>query len=148
MSSRCWRRGAGLLFAVLLFGLLRVAPVAAEEFDYGLVPRKVAEDTWVLIGKTEDFNRSNGGNIVNTAFIVTTAGVVVIDSGPSRRYAQQMRSAIARVTEKPVIRVFNTHHHPDHFLGNQAFAGIPTTALAATTATEHCLSHSGTPAYI
>lgn len=134
MSSRCWRRSAGLLFAVLLFGLLRVAPVAAEEFDYGLVPRKVAEDTWVLIGKTEDFNRSNGGNIVNTAFIVTTAGVVVIDSGPSRRYAQQMRSAIARVTEKPVIRVFNTHHHPDHFLGNQAFAGIPTTALAATIA--------------
>lgn len=134
MSSRRWPRSAGLLFVVLLCGLLRVTPVVAEELDYGLAPRKVAADTWVLIGKTEDFNRSNGGNIVNTAFIVTAAGVVVIDSGPSRRYAQQMRSAIARVTEKPVIRVFNTHHHPDHFLGNQAFAGIPTAALAATIA--------------
>lgn len=134
MSSRHWRSVAGLCFAVLLCGLLAGAAVAADDLDYGLAPRKVAEDTWVLIGKTEDFNRANGGNIVNTAFIVTTEGVVVIDSGPSRRYAQQMRRAIARVTEKPVIRVFNTHHHPDHFLGNQAFAGIPTAALAATIA--------------
>lgn len=132
MRSRRWGRVADRFCALLLFVLLPGVPAAADELDYRLVPSRIAEDTWVLIGKTEDFNRSNGGNIVNTAFITTTAGVVVIDSGPSRRYGQQMREAIARVTGKPVIRVFNTHHHPDHFLGNQAFAGIPTTALAAT----------------
>ncbi|WP_296413373.1 quinoprotein relay system zinc metallohydrolase 1 [Zoogloea sp.] len=78
------------------------------------------------------FNPSNGGNIVNTGFIVGTEGVVVIDTGPSRRYGEQMRAAIARITPKPIALVINTHHHPDHFLGNQAFAGTPIGALAET----------------
>lgn len=92
-------------------------------FDYRLQPVKIADNTWALIGSTEDITRGNGGNIVNTAFVVTRDGVVVIDSGPSRRYGEQMRAAIAQVTKQPVIRVFNTHHHPDHFLGNQAYDG-------------------------
>lgn len=126
---------AGRVFVALMLGVALHAPrLAAESLDYRLEPRKIADDTWVLIGKTEDFSRSNGGNIVNTAFVVTAEGVVVIDSGPSRLYAEQMRSAIARITPKPVIRVFNTHHHPDHFLGNQMFADVPTAALAPTIA--------------
>jgi uncharacterized sulfatase len=30
------------------------------------------------------------------------------------------------------LQVFNTHHHPDHFLGNQAFTGKPIVALEIT----------------
>jgi uncharacterized sulfatase len=128
------KRAAGICVALMLGAPLNAPPAAAESFDYQLVPRKIADDTWLLVGKTEDFSRSNGGNIVNTAFVVTDDGVVVIDSGPSKRYAEQMRSAIARITPKPVLRVFNTHHHPDHFLGNQVFADVPTLALAETIA--------------
>lgn len=135
MIAGLLRTLAGRVFVALMFGAALHAPrLAAESLDYRLEPRKIADDTWVLIGKTEDFSRSNGGNIVNTAFVVTAVGVVVIDSGPSRLYAEQMRRAIARITPKPVIRVFNTHHHPDHFLGNQVFADVPTAALAATIA--------------
>lgn len=121
---------------LLLLGLLAIAaqPLAALELDYQLAPRRLAEDTYVLVGRTEDFSRANGGNIVNTAFIVTSLGVVVIDSGPSRLYGQQLRRAIAGITDKPVVRVFNTHHHPDHYLGNQAFAELPIAALPATIA--------------
>src|SRR5574343_580427 len=79
-----------------------------------------------------DFDTVNGGNIVNTGFIVAPEGVVVIDTGSSRRYGQQMREAIRKVTDKPVVLVINTHHHPDHFLGNQAFADVPIGALAET----------------
>jgi len=32
-----------------------------------------------------------------------------------------------------VIKVLLTHHHPDHVLGNQAFADVPIAALAGTT---------------
>lgn len=129
------RKLAATIRVALMLGAALHAPhTAAESFDYQLAPRKIADDTWVLVGKTEDFSRSNGGNIVNTAFVVTDDGVVVIDSGPSKRYAEQMRGAIARITRKPVIRVFNTHHHPDHFLGNQVFADVPTLALAETIA--------------
>lgn len=133
MIAALLRKRVAGAFVTLMLGVVLHAPhLAAASLDYGLLPRKIADDTWVLIGKTEDFSRNNGGNIVNTAFVVTADGVVVIDSGPSRLYAEQMRSAIARITPKPVIRVFNTHHHPDHFLGNQVFADVPTAALAAT----------------
>ena len=101
--------------------MLVTALIAAADFDYGLSPRQVAEDTWVVVGRNEDFSFENGGNIVNSAFIVTSEGVVVIDSGPSRRFGEQLRAAIARITDQPILRVLNTHHHPDHFLGNQAF---------------------------
>lgn len=107
---------------------------AAPALDYQLQPRKIAADTYVFVGKTEDFTPQNGGNIVNTGFVVTRDGVVVIDSGPSKLYGEQMRKAIAVVTPLPINRVLNTHHHPDHFFGNQAFADVPICALADTIA--------------
>lgn len=109
-----------------------VSWLAAADFDYALQPQAVAKDVYVFIGRTEDFDTRNGGNIVNTGFIVGPEGVIVIDTGPSRRYGEQMRQAIARVTPLPITLVINTHHHPDHFLGNQAFADVPIGALAAT----------------
>lgn len=113
--------------------LLGVGLPALADFDYRLAPRQIAQGTWVLEGSTDNFQKANGGNVVNTAFIVTDAGVVVIDSGPSKRYGEAMRQAIAGVTDKPVIEVLLTHHHPDHVLGNQAFAEVPIAALAGTT---------------
>jgi uncharacterized sulfatase len=112
--------------------VLLAGSLAADDFDYRLVAQPVARDVYAFIGKTEDFDTVNGGNIVNTGFIVGAEGIVVIDSGPSLRYGQQMRQVIARVSAKPVVLVINTHHHPDHFLGNQAFADVPIGALADT----------------
>lgn len=110
---------------------------ALADLDYALKPRLIAADTWLLEGSTDNFAKANGGNIVNTAFIVTEAGVVVIDTGPSRRYGEELRQAIAQVTPKPVIQVLITHHHPDHALGNQAFKDVPIGALADTTRLLH-----------
>ena len=121
---------------ILLFCLCLSLPALAD-LDYALKPRLIADDTWLLEGSTDNFNKTNGGNIVNTAFIVTEAGVVVIDTGPSRRYGEALRQAIASVTAKPVIQVLLTHHHPDHALGNQAFKTVPIGALADTTRLLH-----------
>lgn len=121
--------------ALALALLLVLGAVSAQaEWDYHLQPRQIAADTWVLEGRLEDFSFSNGGNIVNTAFIATPAGVVVIDSGPSRRYGEQLVTAIRKLTDKPVVKVFLTHHHPDHFLGNQAFPPATLAALPGTIA--------------
>ncbi|HCL78201.1 MBL fold metallo-hydrolase [Stutzerimonas xanthomarina] len=117
---------------ILTLALCLALPAQAE-LQYRLQPRQIAEDVWLLEGSTDNFDPRNGGNIVNTGFIVTSNGVVVIDSGPSRRYGEAMRAAIAEVTDSPVIKVLLTHHHPDHVLGNQAFAGVPIAALAGTT---------------
>ncbi len=119
---------------LLVLGFLILLPLLSRaEPEYPLEPRRIAEGTWLLEGSTENFSSANGGNVVNSAFIVTDAGVVVIDTGPSRRYGESLRRAIARVTERPVVLVFNTHHHPDHVLGNQAFADVPIAALPGTT---------------
>lgn len=116
---------------LILLCLCLSQPVLAD-LEYALQPRQIAEGTWLLEGSTDNFTKSNGGNIVNTAFIVTDSGVVVIDTGPSRRYGEALRKAIAATTDKPVIQVLLTHHHPDHMLGNQAFADVPIGALAGT----------------
>lgn len=117
---------------LIMLATFCLAFAAHAELDYALQPRQIAQDTWLLEGSTDNFDAHNGGNIVNTAFIVTQAGVVVIDSGPSRRYGEALRQAIARVTDRPVVRVLLTHHHPDHVLGNQAFADVPIAALPGT----------------
>lgn len=118
---------------LFFFGLLAALTLQAQAaLDYRLEPRQIAADTWLLEGSTDNFTPGNGGNIVNSAFIVTDAGVVVIDTGPSKRYGEALRQAIALVTEQPVVLVLLTHHHPDHVLGNQAFSDVPIAALAGT----------------
>ena len=122
----------GRFLGVLLAGAALALSLRVAADDYRLRPQQIAPDVYAVIGATEDFDTRNGGNIVNSAFIVGSDGVVVIDSGPSLRYGQQLRQAIAKVTDKPVALVINTHHHPDHFLGNQAFADVAIGALAET----------------
>lgn len=102
--------------------------------DYALQPRQIAEGVWVIEGAVEDFSRSNGCNIINTGFIVTGEGVVVVNTGPSRLYGEQQRRAIARVTHEPVVKVLNLNLHPDYFFGNQAWAGVAQQALAGSIA--------------
>ena len=116
--------------AVLLFFGITVA--GAADYDYQLKAQRIAPEVYTFIGRNEDFTMANGGNIVNSSFIIAPRGVIVIDSGSSKRYGEQMRAAISKITTQPLALVINTHHHPDHFLGNQAFADTPIAALAGT----------------
>lgn len=104
----------------------------AQRLDYGLRPRQIAAQTWVIEGAVADFSPANGCNIINTAFIATEDGVIVINTGPSLLYGQQQRRAIASVTDQPVRWVVNLNMHPDYFFGNQAWDDVPTQALAGT----------------
>lgn len=113
----------------MLVALAVTVPAYAAEKTYDLKPRAIAADTWVIEGTTDNFSQENGGDIVNTAFIVTQTGVIVIDTGSTRRYGEALRAAIARITPQPIALVINTHHHPDHVFGNQAFADVPIAAL-------------------
>ncbi|EEG10531.1 quinoprotein relay system zinc metallohydrolase 1 [Pseudogulbenkiania ferrooxidans] len=120
------------LLAALLAGLGAVAGARAAE--YPITPQAVAPDSWAVIADTGYFTPQNGGFLVNTAFIATAEGVVVIGSGPSRAFGQQYRRVIERTAGKPVRELVITHKHPDHFLGNQAFSDVPIRADEKTTA--------------
>lgn len=118
--------------AVLLVAFLHASAALAQGLSYQLTPRQVAPDTWVVEGKAEHFTRANGGFILNPAFIVTDEGVVLFQTGPSRRFGEDLRKAIATVTDRPVVRVYVQNLHPDYFLGNQAFKDAPIAALPGT----------------
>jgi len=122
------------LLGLLAAALATFAGSARADFDYQLEARELAAGVFVVEGSTEHFTFENGGNIVNIGFIVGDDGVLVIDTGPSRLYGEQLRALIERTTDKPIVRVINSHHHPDHFFGNQAFADLPIAALPQTIA--------------
>lgn len=131
MNLRNDRRHLPVLLALLVLAWV-VLPPARAALDYRLTPRVLAPGVYVFEGAVEDFSAKNGCNIINTGFIVTGAGVVVINTGPSRLYGEQQRAAIEKVTSEPVVLVINLNLHPDYFFGNQAYSGVRTVALAGT----------------
>ena len=105
--------------ALLLFGwLLAAASLAAEVRDYPA--ERVAARTWVIHGPLGDPSVENQGFMNNPAFIVTAAGVVVIDPGSSVQAGRMVLRQIRKITDLPVTHVLNTHVHGDHWFGNQA----------------------------
>jgi quinoprotein relay system zinc metallohydrolase 1 len=128
--------GGTAVTARRLLALVGVLPslAAAEPPEYVLHARALAPGVWVVEGVNADFSPGNGCNIINTAFIATGDGVLVINSGPSRRYGQALRALIARTTDEPVRELVQLNLHPDHGLGHQAFADVPRRATAATRA--------------
>ena len=81
---------------------------------------QVAENTWVIHGPLEMPNAGNQGFMNNPGIVLTTAGVVLVDPGSSLQAGEMVLRALRRVSDQPVVAVFNTHIHGDHWLGNQA----------------------------
>ncbi len=139
-------RRAGLeLTLALLIGLGAWTPAGAQpaaapagvdvaRLDYGLQPRQIGPGAWVIEGAVADFSRANGCNIINTGWIETPQGLLVLNTGPSRLYGQQQRAAIERLSQRPVLQVLNLNLHPDYFLGNQAWRDRPIGALGGSIA--------------
>ena len=112
-----------------------VKPAQALQIpDYRLAARALAPGVWVVEGTNADFSPANGCNIINTGFIATRAGVVVVNTGPSRLYGEQLRALAERTAGQKVAAVLHLNLHPDYFLGNQAFVDVPRWATAATRA--------------
>lgn len=93
-----------LLAAALCAVLAWVAPVAALQIS----PVQAAPGAYAVIGDLGGRTYENEGLNASVGFIVTSGGVVVVDSGASYRSAKQLHAAIRRVTDQPVKWVINT----------------------------------------
>ena len=104
---------------VLLFAGIAQAQ-KAPPIEAKWKPEQVAEGVYVIHGPLETPSASNQGFMNNPGFVLTGEGVVVVDPGGSVQVGEMVLEVIAQVTDKPVIAVFNSHVHGDHWLGNQA----------------------------
>lgn len=87
--------------------------------DYPLV--KLSQHIYIIYAALGEPTPENQGFRANAVFVVGKDGVVVIDPGTSVYVGRMILKKIRSVTKKPVIAVFNSHAHGDHWLGNQAF---------------------------
>lgn len=120
----------------------RLLAQQAQEFIEGppvadIPAQKLSPHVWMIYSPDGFPTPENRGMMANVIFVVTTAGVVVIDSGASLQIGQMAIRMIRKVTDKPVVAVFNSHYHGDHWLGNHAFVKtygdkLPIYALPST----------------
>ncbi len=57
----------------------------------------------------------------NNAWLVTSDGVLVIDTRQHPRRGEELLAAIRKTTDQPIKYVINTHAHGDHYFGNPVF---------------------------
>lgn len=116
MMEKTWM--VALLVPVLVgaaYAAQKAAPLRGE-----WTPDEIVDGVYVIHGPTELPSPSNQGFMNNPAFIVGDKGVVVVDPGGSVQIGEMLMVRIEQVTDKPVLAVFNSHIHGDHWLGNQA----------------------------
>jgi cyclase len=115
-------RSAGavvLVFAInpCLWAIQAKTPAAPK--DPGDIA-KLADGVFAQIVAPE-----NGAAISNSGILVLDRGVLVFDTHFTPEAGQLLQARIQSLTSKPVRFVVNSHFHPDHTHGNQAFANSP-----------------------
>lgn len=92
---------------------------------------RLTDNTYFLFGNIANLNDKNRGWNGNAGFVVTSKGVVVIDTLGTPKLGQRLLATIRRVTDKPVRYVIVTHNHPDHAYGSAAFQDMAGVTLIA-----------------
>ena len=116
-----WQRAAAMVLAALTLTGAAAISHAADDAQPPLNLQQVSPHGYFVEGLTQLGSPQNQNFISNAGFVVTPAGVVVIDALGSPRLAERLLEAIARVTDQPVTDVIVTHYHADHIYGLQVF---------------------------
>lgn len=127
-----WWRGLGALLAAL--GAL----AAHADAGVAMTAHQVSPSAWYVEGVSALGSPANQNFISNAGFVVTPAGVVVIDALGSPALASRLIAEIRKVTPQPVTHVIVTHYHADHIYGLQTFKELGARIIA----------HRGAQAYL
>lgn len=79
---------------------------------------RVREDLYACVAEGDEMLQGWGAN---QGFILTGAGVIVIDTGFTKATAEGLKQEIEDRTSQPIRFVINTHDHSDHVFGNSVF---------------------------
>ncbi|MDE0830490.1 MAG: MBL fold metallo-hydrolase [Vicinamibacterales bacterium] len=83
-----------------------------------LVLTEVAENLYMLGNDPAGQGMRGGGN---TGIFVGSTGVTLVDT-KILGYGQDILAEVQELTDKPIVRIINTHTHYDHSGGNVEFA--------------------------
>ena len=109
--------GRGSLLALLLFISFASWPRDYPPIKAQVTPIQVTPRIYYVQGKPGVASAENEGFNSNAGFVVTDAGVVIIDALGTPALGNELLKAIRKVTTQPVKRVIVTHYHADHFYG-------------------------------
>ena len=115
-------------FAALCTGL--VTPVCAAQEVPRMQAQQVSASAWYVEGVSALGTPANQNFISNAAFVITPAGVVVIDALGSPALATRLLAEIRKLTQQPVTHVIVTHYHADHIYGLQTFRAMGAKIIA------------------
>ncbi|MBE9560529.1 MAG: MBL fold metallo-hydrolase [Proteobacteria bacterium] len=106
-------------------GSQKTSEVAAESAavknnDFPFTFEQVTDNTWVMHGPRELPNPQNKGFMNNPGIVKTSAGLVMVDPGSTVHVGENVLAEVKKVSDQPVVAIFNTHIHGDHWLANQA----------------------------
>ena len=97
-------------FAAASMALIAAGAYAAQQQEAEVKTTDLGRNTYMLEGA--------GGNVT---IAVGTDGVIMVDAQFAPMH-NNLKAAIAKVTNQPVKYLINTHYHGDHTGGNAAFA--------------------------
>jgi len=125
------------LSAFLCFLALTAAVVLAQGQFFDL--KQIADGVYAAIGKN--------GAFCNAAVLVNKEDVLVVDTHLRPLWAQDLIQQIKEATDKRVRYVVNTHWHPDHVQGNEAYVNVfgPTVEYLAQHSTRDDMIHKAIP---
>lgn len=116
----------GVLFALMMAATPMMASEdIADQYPGSLLYSKPVEfipGVWSAIGATAPPTYENSGHNNNLSFIVTGEGVVVINGGAAHKLAEALHEEIKKITDEPVIAVFNENGQGHAALGNSYWA--------------------------
>lgn len=116
---------------LLLTLLVLALPFGQSWADDKLRLQKVVEDVYAVVGDLGNRTADNLGNNATFGFVVTTQGVVLIDSGGTYLGAQNIEQLIKTVTDKAVVIVINTGGQDHRWLGNGYFKNLGAQIIAS-----------------
>ena len=126
--------------AVLALALLAGPGRAADEPP--MAAQQVAPSAWLIEGLSAQGAPANQNFISNAGFVITPAGVVVIDALGSPALAQRLLGEVRKLTPLPVTHVIVTHYHADHIYGLQALKAQGARIYAHRAAREYLQSET------
>lgn len=103
----------------VLFTLLILPGMAPAADDLAL--HQLTDNVYAIVGELGNRSPENLGNNATFGFVVTPAGVLLIDPGGSYRGAQRLQALIKTVTDQPVVMVINSGGQDHRWLGNGYF---------------------------